>query len=220
MTFILPETDPHYKALAPFTALMPLADLEKNPFLVSPSDVIEQAADLQIAFFEGTMRLWMLPFGWTAEGSAIAAAPAAKPAPKAVEPTAIPASTPAKVVTLQPKPAPVATAPAPLAAVPPAPAPVVAPPAPASEAVATEKAPALLLKPKGQPDDLERIVGIGPKLKKMLNDLGVWHFRQIAAWAPEEVSWVNTRIAFKGRIEREGRQKQANRLARGGAKAA
>jgi NADH-quinone oxidoreductase subunit E len=215
MTFILPETDSHYKALAPFTALMPLADLEKNPFLVSPTTMIEQAADLQIAFFEGTMRLWMLPFGWTAEGSANAAAPTPKPAPEAVEPAAVPASWPAEVVTLQPKPAPVAAVTAP-----PAVAPSIAPPAPAFEAVAGEKAPALLIKPKGEPDDLERIVGIGPKLEKTLNDLGIWHFSQISAWTPEEVSWVNTRIAFKGRIEREGWQKQANRLARGAAKAA
>jgi predicted flap endonuclease-1-like 5' DNA nuclease len=75
-------------------------------------------------------------------------------------------------------------------------------------------APKLLIKPEGRADDLQRIVGIGPKLSKLLNDIGVWHFRQIASWTPTEVSWVNDKIAFKGRIEREGWQKQAPRLAR------
>ena len=33
-----------------------------------------------------------------------------------------------------------------------------------------------------EPDDLKAISGIGPKLEKVLNDLGVWTYAQIAAW--------------------------------------
>ncbi len=81
--------------------------------------------------------------------------------------------------------------------------------------VATAAAlPILLPTPEGEPDDLQRIVGIGPKLKQTLNDLGIWHFRQIAALTPEETARLNDKIGFKGRIEREGWQAQASRLAK------
>ena len=35
-----------------------------------------------------------------------------------------------------------------------------------------------------QPDDLKTISGIGPKLEKVLNGLGVWTYAQIADWQP------------------------------------
>jgi predicted flap endonuclease-1-like 5' DNA nuclease len=76
-------------------------------------------------------------------------------------------------------------------------------------------APILLAEAPAEPDDLERIVGIGRKLKETLNGLGIKHFRQIAAWTPEEVAAVNDKIGFRGRIEREGWQAQASRLAKG-----
>jgi predicted flap endonuclease-1-like 5' DNA nuclease len=222
MTSIIPNTDGLSKVLYPFASLTSVDLLQINPFAASPTGTLERLSDLQISVFENTMKLWLLPFSWTPSAAAKpqsampkpTPAPVAEPAPAPVL-AAPPAARSANVVTLQTKAAPVAN-PAPVVTVAePARAPVVAP-----AETAGEKTPALLLRPKGEPDDLERIVGIGPKLKKMLNDLGVWHFRQIAAWTPEEVSWVNTRIAFKGRIEREGWQKQATRLARGGAKAA
>src|SRR5690606_32443368 len=34
----------------------------------------------------------------------------------------------------------------------------------------------------GQPDDLKKIKGIGPKLELLLNQNGIYHFHQIAAW--------------------------------------
>ena len=53
-------------------------------------------------------------------------------------------------------------------------------------------------------DDLKLIVGVGPKLEKLLNEMGFWHFDQIANWTPEQVAWVNSRLGtFKGRIERD-----------------
>ena len=75
--------------------------------------------------------------------------------------------------------------------------------APASGATVAETRPALLDKPDGAPDDLKRISGVGPKLEGLLNEMGVWHFRQIAAWTAAEVAWVDARLKFKGRIERD-----------------
>ena len=78
-----------------------------------------------------------------------------------------------------------------------------------------EQAPVLLSAPRpGGPDDLERLAGVGPKLHKLLNELGFWHFDQIADWGPGEIAWVNSRLgAFRGRIEREDWVGQARRLA-------
>ncbi len=90
-------------------------------------------------------------------------------------------------------------------------APAVAPAAPDPSATALA---ILLANPEGEPDDLQRISGIGPKLQQTLNGLGIWHFRQIAALAPAETTWLNERIGFKGRIEREGWQAQASRLSK------
>jgi NADH-quinone oxidoreductase subunit E len=75
--------------------------------------------------------------------------------------------------------------------------------------------PAALAAPEGQPDDLKKISGIGPGIEKMLHELGVFHYRQIAAFTPENVAWVNQRLRFKGRIERENWIGQARTLVAG-----
>ncbi|MEM7177975.1 MAG: hypothetical protein AAGD47_08890 [Pseudomonadota bacterium] len=63
-----------------------------------------------------------------------------------------------------------------------------------------------------RPDDLKKIKGIGPKLEKLLNELGVYHFHQIAGWRDSDADWVNARLKFSGRIERDGWIAQAKRL--------
>ncbi len=65
----------------------------------------------------------------------------------------------------------------------------------------------------GKPDDLKKIKGVGPKLEGVLNGLGVYHFDQIAAWTPAEVAWVDQRLKFKGRIERDDWIGQAKTMA-------
>lgn len=65
----------------------------------------------------------------------------------------------------------------------------------------------------GQPDDLKKISGIGPKLEAVLNGLGIWTYAQIAAWTPAEVAWIDDYLSFKGRIGRDGWMKQAKALA-------
>ena len=81
---------------------------------------------------------------------------------------------------------------------------------------ATRIAPEMLPSPDGPADDLTRIKGIGPKLSARLNDLGIYHFKQIAAWTKTEAQWVDEYLAFKGRVGREKWIKQARALTANG----
>ncbi|WP_299894583.1 NADH-quinone oxidoreductase subunit E [uncultured Ruegeria sp.] len=67
----------------------------------------------------------------------------------------------------------------------------------------------------GKADDLKLLKGVGPKLEQTLNELGFYHYDQIAAWTPEQVAWVDARLKFKGRIERDDWIEQAAKLAAG-----
>lgn len=68
----------------------------------------------------------------------------------------------------------------------------------------------------GGADDLKRIKGIGPKLEILCNQLGFYHFDQIANWSADEVAWVNANLAgFKGRVTRDDWVAQAKLLASG-----
>jgi predicted flap endonuclease-1-like 5' DNA nuclease len=67
----------------------------------------------------------------------------------------------------------------------------------------------------GKPDDLKRISGIGPKNEKVLHNLGVFHFDQIAAWTEDQIEWVDDHLNFNGRIGRENWVEQASLLAAG-----
>ncbi|MHA7857160.1 MAG: hypothetical protein ACX94D_03665 [Henriciella sp.] len=80
----------------------------------------------------------------------------------------------------------------------------------------TETAPEMLPAPVGPADDLTRIKGIGPKLSERLNNLGIYHFKQIAAWTKTEAQWVDEYLAFKGRVGREKWIKQARALTANG----
>jgi NADH-quinone oxidoreductase subunit E len=65
-------------------------------------------------------------------------------------------------------------------------------------------------------DDLKQLKGVGPKLEKTLNELGFYHFDQIAKWSEAEVAWVDDNLKFKGRVQRDGWIEQAKVLAAGG----
>jgi len=67
-------------------------------------------------------------------------------------------------------------------------------------------------------DDLKRISGVGPKLEQTLNELGFFHFDQIAKWTETEIQWVDNRLKFKGRITRDDWIGQATELAKEAAK--
>ena len=64
-----------------------------------------------------------------------------------------------------------------------------------------------------KPADLKAISGIGPKLEKVLNGLGIWTYAQIAAWTPQEVAWVEDYLSLTGRIGRDDWTAQAAALA-------
>ncbi len=69
---------------------------------------------------------------------------------------------------------------------------------------------------KAGADDLKMIKGVGPKLEKLLNTLGFYHFDQIAKWSAEELSWVDDNLeGFKGRASRDEWVSQASTLAKG-----
>ena len=82
--------------------------------------------------------------------------------------------------------------------------------------VQAEKKPKTLSAPrKSGADDLKLISGVGPKLEGVLNELGFWHFDQIAKWTEDEIAWVDSRLKFKGRIQRDDWMAQAAALAKG-----
>jgi predicted flap endonuclease-1-like 5' DNA nuclease len=88
-------------------------------------------------------------------------------------------------------------------------------PAPAVAAVPAEAKPAIAAA-VGDPDNLELIKGVGPKLNALLVSLGVLRFDQIAAWGAKEVAEVDQYLgSFKGRIDRDNWIDQAGLLARG-----
>ena len=69
---------------------------------------------------------------------------------------------------------------------------------------------------KAGADDLKMIKGVGPKLEKLLNTLGFYHFDQIAKWSAEDLSWVDDNLeGFKGRASRDEWVSQASTLAKG-----
>lgn len=70
--------------------------------------------------------------------------------------------------------------------------------------------------PEGEPDDLKLISGVGPVLEGRLNELGIYHFWQIAKFEAKDIDLVNEAMAFPGRIERDEWISQADNLAKGG----
>ncbi len=100
------------------------------------------------------------------------------------------------------------------------PAPALSGAAPAAAAPAPAAAPAegarpanLLDAAKGEADDLTKISGVGPKLNGVLNENGVFHFWQISEWGPAEIAYMDDKLSFKGRIERDGWIDQAKQFA-------
>ncbi|UWR93437.1 NADH-quinone oxidoreductase subunit E [Phaeobacter inhibens] len=86
----------------------------------------------------------------------------------------------------------------------------------AEAGVSVEEKPETLTSARdGGADDLKMLKGVGPKLEQTLNDLGFFHFDQIAAWTDEQVAWVDNRLKFKGRIVRDGWIEQSRQLAAG-----
>jgi len=74
-------------------------------------------------------------------------------------------------------------------------------------------APPPLLDAPGTPDDLKMIVGIGPVIERMLYQLGIGTYRQIARWSERDIDNFDARLReFPGRIRRDGWVTQARAL--------
>ena len=67
----------------------------------------------------------------------------------------------------------------------------------------------LLSAPRGAPDDLSRLQGVGPQLIQKLNDAGIYHWWQLAAMTAEDAQKLDHDLKLSGRIEREGWATQA-----------
>ncbi len=67
--------------------------------------------------------------------------------------------------------------------------------------------------PAAGADDLKIISGVGPKLEKMLNDLGIYTFSQVAGLDADGIAWVDENLeGFNGRVERDDWVGQAKKL--------
>jgi len=70
----------------------------------------------------------------------------------------------------------------------------------------------LLSAPRGAPDDLTKLNGVGPQLEKKLNDAGIYHYWQLAAMKPDDLKKIDSELKLHGRIERDGWVGQARGL--------
>ncbi len=70
----------------------------------------------------------------------------------------------------------------------------------------------LLAAPRGAPDDLTKLTGVGPELEKKLNEGGIFHYWQFAALAPGDEAEVDQKLKLNGRISRDGWVAQARSL--------
>ncbi|MEP0521839.1 MAG: polyhydroxyalkanoate depolymerase [Hyphomicrobiales bacterium] len=86
-------------------------------------------------------------------------------------------------------------------------------PASAKSEAKNDLASLLLSKPQGAADDLKKISGVGPKLENTLNQIGVFHFAQIARLSEKAINELDDKLAFKGRIARDKWVEQATVLA-------
>jgi predicted flap endonuclease-1-like 5' DNA nuclease len=74
-------------------------------------------------------------------------------------------------------------------------------------------APPPLLDAPGTPDDLKLIVGVGPVIERMLYQMGIATYRQIARLTERDVDEIEARLReFPGRIRRDAWVTQARAL--------
>ncbi len=180
-------------AAEPLKGLTTLTEMDSGKHQFNASVQLAHDIGDTVKRIDGTEVPLLAPWGQGVPTSGGKAAPTKKPAPKVAKPAAKPTKAAAKVSD---KPASKAAKAAPVKA-------AKATPAPASGGAAETKPRTMTAPRKSGADDLKRISGVGPKLEGVLNDMGFWHFDQIAKWGAGEVAWVDSRLKFKGRIERD-----------------
>ena len=57
--------------------------------------------------------------------------------------------------------------------------------------------------PKGAPDDLSKLGGVGPQLETKLNEYGVFHYWQLAAMTDADVTALDGALKLNGRASRD-----------------
>lgn len=72
-----------------------------------------------------------------------------------------------------------------------------------------------LAAPRGVPDDLKKIAGLGPMIEQKLNDMGIFHFWQLTQLTAQDVERIEDELKIKGRIERDDWVAQAAKLVEG-----
>ena len=55
--------------------------------------------------------------------------------------------------------------------------------------------------PRGEPDDLKKLPGVSGAIEKQLNDLGIFHYSQIAAFSPTAAHNVGEEVGLPGRVD-------------------
>jgi small subunit ribosomal protein S2 len=55
--------------------------------------------------------------------------------------------------------------------------------------------------PRGVADDLKKLHGVSPAIEKKLNDLGIFHYWQIAAFGPDAAHNVGEEVGLPGRVD-------------------
>ena len=86
----------------------------------------------------------------------------------------------------------------------------------AAPSAATATPAPLFKAPKGAPDDLKLISGVGPVLEARLHGLGITKWSQVAAFTAEDIAKVEASLSFPGRVTRDNWLGQAAALAKGG----
>ena len=85
-------------------------------------------------------------------------------------------------------------------------------PEPELESAAQTEKFELLGAPRGAPDDLAKLTGVGPQMVKRLNDHGVFHYWQLAAMTQEEADKLDHDLKLNGRLGRDQWVEQAKAL--------
>jgi len=85
-------------------------------------------------------------------------------------------------------------------------------PLPAAAGAEGEAAFERLSAPRGAPDDLTKLGGLGPELEKKLNEAGIFHFWQVAAMGADDEKKLDKDLKLHGRIGREGWVAKAREL--------
>jgi len=55
--------------------------------------------------------------------------------------------------------------------------------------------------PRGVADDLKKLAHVSPPIEKKLNDLGIFHYWQIAGLTPDAAHTIGEEVGLPGRME-------------------